>query len=170
MCELSNSHTAPRYLIERLHFHQPVIMVAADPERHRRRRIVDEHRAHVGVGRHKILHRLAGLGIEPHDAVGVHRGGPEFTVLVEISAIREGVLRRLYSVNFSVFVSNCATLLARYSVTRTRSWSSICMRRARACGVGMRYHVTSVVFASILPRWPSVNSAIHRLFLESDMT
>src|SRR4029077_1687821 len=77
---------------------------------------------------------------------------------------------RLNSVNFSVFVSNSATLLVRYSVTRTRSWSSICMRRARACRVGMGYHVTSVVFASILPRWPSVNSAIHRLFLESAMT
>src|SRR5215471_21005106 len=77
---------------------------------------------------------------------------------------------RLYSVNFSVLVSNSATLLARYSVTSTRFWSSICMRRARACRVGMRYHVTSVVFASILPRCPSVNSAIHRLFLESDMT
>src|SRR5215472_4595230 len=47
---------------------------------------------------------------------------------------------RLYSVNFSVFVSNCATLLARYSVTRTRSCSSICMRRARACGVGVPRH------------------------------
>src|SRR5262245_58491679 len=77
---------------------------------------------------------------------------------------------RLYSVNFSVLGSNNATLLVRYSVTRMRSCSSICMRRARACGVGVAYHVTSLVFASILPRWPSVNSAIHRLFLESAMT
>src|SRR3954453_19729022 len=78
---------------------------------------------------------------------------------------------RLYSARyFSVLVSNSATLLVRYSVTRMRSWSSICMRRARAFGVGVAYHVTCNVFASILPRWPSVNSAIQRLFLESAMT
>src|SRR6187549_23061 len=78
---------------------------------------------------------------------------------------------RLYSARyFSVLVSNSATLLVRYSVTRMRSWLSICMRRARAFGVGVAYHVTSLVFASSLPRWPSVNSAIHRLFLESAMT
>src|SRR5262245_44679571 len=41
------------------------------------------------------------------------------------------------------------------------------MRRARACAVGIGYQVTLVVFASILPRWPSVNSAIQRLFCES---
>src|SRR5690242_12561057 len=34
-------------LVERLHLYDSVVMVAADPERHRRRRIVDEHGAHV---------------------------------------------------------------------------------------------------------------------------
>src|SRR6476620_9609648 len=82
----TNRNRFNRDLVERLHFHDPVVVVAADPERHRRRRIVDEHRAHVGVGRHQILHRMAGLGIEPHDAICVHRGGPEFTVL-EISPV-----------------------------------------------------------------------------------
>ena len=75
--------------VERLHLHESVIVVAADPERHRRRRIIDEHRTHIGVGWHQILHRLARLGIEPHDPVRVHRGGPQFTVLVEISPVRE---------------------------------------------------------------------------------
>src|SRR5882672_2449884 len=50
--------------VERLYLHDPVVVVAADPERHRRGRVVDEHRAHVGVGRHQVLHRVAGLGIE----------------------------------------------------------------------------------------------------------
>src|SRR4051812_26292346 len=36
-----------RGLVERLYFYEPVVVVAADPERHRSRRIVDEHRAHV---------------------------------------------------------------------------------------------------------------------------
>src|SRR5882724_6311262 len=75
-----------------------------------------------------------------------------------------------YTVNFSALVSNVVTLLPRYSVTTMRSWSSMFMRRARAFAVGNGYHVTFVVLASIFPRWPSVNSAIHRLFLESDMT
>src|SRR5205823_8348344 len=75
-----------------------------------------------------------------------------------------------YSVNFSALVSNTATLLPRYSVTVMRSWSSMFMRRARAFGVGIGYHVTFVVLASILPRWPATNSAIHRLFCESEIT
>ena len=70
-------------------------MVAADPERYRSRRIIDEHRTHVGIGRHQVLHHGAGLWIEPHDPVRVHRGGPQFTVLVEISPVREGVVRQL---------------------------------------------------------------------------
>ena len=37
------------------------------------------------------MHRIASLGIEPHDAVGMHRGGPEFAVLVEIGPVRERV-------------------------------------------------------------------------------
>src|SRR5215467_1986560 len=77
---------------------------------------------------------------------------------------------KVYSVNFSVLVSNCATLLARYSVTSTRSSLSICIRLARAWAVGIGYQVTFVVLASILPRWPSVNSAIQRLFFESAIT
>src|SRR5262249_30094038 len=92
---------------------------------------------------------------------------PFLSKLVRYGNVYSG---RLYSVNFSVLGSNSAALLVRYSVTRTRSCSSICKRRERACGVGTRYHFTSVVFASILPRWPSVNSAIQRLFLESAIT
>src|SRR5690349_10276883 len=70
-------------LVERLHLYDSVVMVAADPERYRRRRIVDEHRAHVGVRRHQILNRTACPRIQAHDAIGAHRGGPDFAVLVE---------------------------------------------------------------------------------------
>jgi hypothetical protein len=49
-----------------------VVVVAAHPEGHRGRRIVDEHRPHVGVGRHQVLDYGAGLWIEPYDAVSVH--------------------------------------------------------------------------------------------------
>src|SRR6185436_18845617 len=156
--------------VERLDLHDPVVVIAADPEGHRRRRVVDEHRAHVGVGGHHVLNGGVGLGIEPHHAVGVHRRGPDFAVLVEIRPVRIRGGGRSYSVNFSARVSNTATLLPRYSATVMRSWSSITMRRARAFGVGIGYHVTFVVLASILPRWPAVNSAIHRLFCESEMT
>jgi len=44
------------------------------------------------------------------------------------------------------------------------------IRRARALPVGRRCHVTLPVLASILPIWPCVNSAIQRLFCESEMT
>src|SRR6516164_1232525 len=81
--------------VERLHLHEPVVVVAADPERHRSRRIVDEYRPHVRVGWHEVLHHGAGLWIEPHDAVGVHGGGPQFTVLVKISSVWERVVRQL---------------------------------------------------------------------------
>src|SRR5258708_38873300 len=56
----------------------------------------------------------------------------------------------LYSVNFSVLVSNTATCLQRYSVTMMRSWSSMIVRRARAWGLGIVHHVTLVVFGSCL--------------------
>src|SRR5258706_10396386 len=85
---------------------------------------------------------------------------------------RYGYVRggKSYSVNFSALVSNSATLLPRYSVTTMRSWSSMFMRRPRAFSVGNGHHVTFVVLASILPIWPRLNSAIHRLFCESEMT
>src|SRR5713226_8021371 len=92
---------------------------------------------------------------------------PFLSKLARYGYVRGG---KSYSVNFSDLVSNSAILLPRYSVTTIRSWSSIFMRRPRAFGVGIGYHVTFVVLASILPRCPAVNSAIHRLFCESDMT
>jgi hypothetical protein len=72
-------------------------------------------------------------------------------------------------VNFSVAGSNIAILLPRYSATKMRSWSSMFMRRARPLAVGSGYHVTLPVLASILPMWRCVNSAIQRLFFESEM-
>src|SRR5438067_7294882 len=91
---------------------------------------------------------------------------PFLSKLARYGYVRGG---RSYSVNFSDLVSNTATLLPRYSVTVMRSWSSITMRRARAFGVGTGYHVTFVVLASILPMCPAWNSAIQRLFCESEM-
>ena len=133
---------APRFvgdLVERLHFHDPVVVVAADPERHRRRRIVDEHRAHVGVGRHQVLHRLAGLGIEPHDAVGAASSRPRARRSCR-SWLGTGTCTAAGCIRRGIFPSWCRTARpcwSRYSVTRMRSWSSICMRRARACAVGV---------------------------------
>src|SRR6267142_5747014 len=54
-------------LVERLDLHQAGVVIAADPEGHRRGRIVDEHRAHIGVLRHQVFDRLAGLRVVPHD-------------------------------------------------------------------------------------------------------
>ena len=70
-----------------------MIVIRADPERHRARRIIHEHRAHVGVARHQILHGRIGLRIEPHHAVRAHGRSPDLAVLVEIGAIGEGVWR-----------------------------------------------------------------------------
>src|SRR2546425_3964930 len=81
--------------VEWLYLHDPVVVVAADPERRRRRRVVDEHRAHIGVGRHQVLHRVAGLGIEPYGPVGVHRRRPDFAVLVDIGPVRIGAGRQV---------------------------------------------------------------------------
>ena len=97
-----------------------MVVVTADPKRHRRGRIVDEYRAHVCVGRHQILHRLAGLGIEPHDAVGAHRGCPEFTILVEIGPVRESVFRQAVLDEFFCLGVELRDLV-RYSVSKTRS-------------------------------------------------
>src|ERR1700730_4517478 len=70
-------------LVERLDLHQAGVVIAADPEGHRGGRIVDEHRAHIGVLRHQVFDRLAGLRVESHPAICRHSAGPEFTVLVE---------------------------------------------------------------------------------------
>src|SRR2546428_12671940 len=40
--------------------HDPVAVAAPDPEPRRRRRLVDEHPAHVGVGPHQALNRGSG--------------------------------------------------------------------------------------------------------------
>src|SRR5581483_7752259 len=81
--------------VERLDPDDAVVVVAADPEGHRRRGVVDEHGAHVGVGGHQVLHRGRGPGIEAHDAVGVHGRGPDLAVLVEVRAVRVGARRQL---------------------------------------------------------------------------
>src|SRR5262249_53302191 len=44
-------------------------VVAADPERHRGRRVVDEDAADVGRLRQQVLDELAGLRVEPHHPV-----------------------------------------------------------------------------------------------------
>src|SRR5262245_28376481 len=80
--------------VQWLHLDQGGAMVAPDPERDRRRRIVDEHGAHVGFARQQVLDRLAGLGIEPDGAVGMHAAGPYLAVLVHGGAIRIGVRRQ----------------------------------------------------------------------------
>ncbi len=121
--------------IQRFDLHHSVVVVAADPERHRRRRVVDRTPCAYWCRTASDIARSGRSSDRAHDAVGAHGRGPDLAVLVELGAVREGVSGgSVYSVNFSVFGSNTATLLPRYSVTRMRSWSSISMRRARACG------------------------------------
>src|ERR1700692_557529 len=50
--------------IQRLDLHDPVVVITADPERHRARRVVDEHRGHVGGGRAQILHGSGGCRVD----------------------------------------------------------------------------------------------------------
>src|SRR5271154_3330197 len=69
--------------IQRLELDDRGAVVAADPEGHRRGAVVDEHAPNVGRGRQQIFDELAGLGIEPQDAVAHHRAGPGLAVLVE---------------------------------------------------------------------------------------
>src|SRR3954471_18401445 len=57
-------------------------VVAADPERDRRGRTVDEHPPDVGGARQQVVDRFAGLGVEPRDLVAQHRTGPGLLVLV----------------------------------------------------------------------------------------
>src|SRR5580700_8272220 len=63
--------TAEPVLVQRFDLDEGGLVVAAGPERHGRGRIIDEHAAHIGLGRQLILDALPGLGVEPHDAVGV---------------------------------------------------------------------------------------------------
>ena len=81
--------------LQRLDLDQSVVVVGADPERHRRGAVVDRHRSHIGVGRHQKLCRRAGLRIDAHDAVGRHGGGPQVAVFVERGAIGIGVGRQI---------------------------------------------------------------------------
>src|SRR5262249_49763761 len=60
--------------VERLDLDDGGAVVAADPERDRRRRVVDEHPADVGRPRQQIFHELPVPGVEPHDAVRQHGG------------------------------------------------------------------------------------------------
>src|SRR5690242_5547147 len=56
----------PEGSVERFDLDEVGAVIAADPERHRRRRIVDEHAADVGGLWQQILHERPGLGIEPN--------------------------------------------------------------------------------------------------------
>src|SRR5215470_4625440 len=127
-------------------------VVAAHPERHRRRRVVNVHGAHVGAARHQIFDDLAAFRIKTYHAVGTHAAGPELTVPVGLCAV--GVRPRRQVVFGELLrpsVEQC-DLITRYSAIRMRSWSSISMRRARPWGDGNGNQVTFSVFASILPR------------------
>jgi len=86
---------------------------------------------------------------------------------------RYGYVRggKSYSVNFSDRVSNTATFVAAVFGHRDAVWSSMFMRRGAGVRVGSGHHVTFV------PSWrrscrggPAWNSAIHRLFCESEIT
>ena len=68
--------------IQRLELDDIAVVVVADPERHRRGRVVDEHAPHVGRHRKEIAHRLPGLGVDAHDGVGVHAARPQFAIAV----------------------------------------------------------------------------------------
>src|SRR4051812_22419223 len=57
-------------LIQRLEFQHLRGVIVADPDRHRLGPIVDEHAAEVAVARQRIVHPIAGLGIEPPQTVG----------------------------------------------------------------------------------------------------
>ena len=57
--------------------------IAAHPEAHRRRRIVDEDPADIGRARQQIIDHFARFGIQPRHLVGHHRSGPGVLVPVE---------------------------------------------------------------------------------------
>ena len=56
-------------LVQWLHLDKGSAMIAASPEDDRSGGIVDEHRAHIGLLRQRIFHRLPSLEIEPHSAI-----------------------------------------------------------------------------------------------------
>src|SRR5215831_17934370 len=76
------------FLVQRFHLHDRALVVVADPERHRRGGIVHVDAADVGLARQEILHELAGLGIEPRNAVIEHRSSPHLAGLVDRHVIR----------------------------------------------------------------------------------
>src|SRR6266581_7451105 len=83
-------------LVLRLKLDQRGAVVVADPERGRCRVVVDEYAAHVGLVRQRVLGDLAGLQVEPQDAVGIHAGGPQMPVLGRCRVIgREELARHL---------------------------------------------------------------------------
>src|SRR5262245_33000200 len=75
-------------LIQRLELDDRGAVVAADPERDRRRGVVDNDAADVGRVRQKIFDELPSLGIESRDAIAQHRAGPCLPVAVDDHVIR----------------------------------------------------------------------------------
>src|ERR1041384_7294866 len=69
-------------------------VIASDPERHRRCRIIHEDAPYVRLARQQILGHLARFGIEPRDAVGPHRSRPDVAVLIRHNVIRRAPRRR----------------------------------------------------------------------------
>src|SRR5215467_11650120 len=81
-------------LFERLEPDDGRAVVAADPEGHGRRGVVDVHAADVGVARQQVVDRLPRLRVQPRDEVGDHRPGPRLVVPVDHDVVRRGPARR----------------------------------------------------------------------------
>src|SRR6266581_6414867 len=79
--------------VQRLELDDRGAVVAADPEGHRRGRVVDEHAPDVGVARQQVVDHPAALGVEARDEVGDHRAGPGLLVLVDRDVVGRGPAR-----------------------------------------------------------------------------
>src|SRR5437867_2941404 len=77
-------------LVQRLQLDDGSAVIAPHPERHRRRPTVDEHPADVRRPGEQVFGELAGLRIEPQNAIGQHGARPRLAVLV----VRDVVGRR----------------------------------------------------------------------------
>src|SRR4029077_20393259 len=75
-------------LFERLQTDNRSAVIAPDPERDGRGRVVDEHAADVRLARPQILDGRSSHGIEPQDAVAGHRSAPQLAVLVDEDVVR----------------------------------------------------------------------------------
>src|SRR5262245_21749352 len=75
-------------LVQRFQLYDRRAVIAADPERHRRGRVVDEHPPDVGLARQQIVDHLPRLRVDPRHLVGDHRARPRLLILVDGDVVR----------------------------------------------------------------------------------